>query len=107
MESEKNLLKTKLESAETQISECKGTIESLQGEIRDLKVIIDELEHKNLEHERIRKYLHNEIQELKGNIRVFCRVRPLLKGESISDETCEISLPEDKNDYIELIQHQV
>ena len=25
-----------------------------------------------------KKYLHNKMQELKGNIRVFCRVRPPL-----------------------------
>uniref|UniRef100_A0A8C2X649 Kinesin-like protein n=1 Tax=Cyclopterus lumpus TaxID=8103 RepID=A0A8C2X649_CYCLU len=27
-----------------------------------------------------RRRLHNDIQELKGNIRVFCRVRPLVEG---------------------------
>jgi hypothetical protein len=31
--------------------------------------------------ETLRKKLHNEIQELKGNIRVICRVRPLLGKE--------------------------
>nr|BAA19676.1 KIFC1 [Mus musculus] len=29
-----------------------------------------------------RRRLHNQLQELKGNIRVFCRVRPVLAGES-------------------------
>lgn len=29
-----------------------------------------------------RRRLHNQLQELKGNIRVFCRVRPVLEGES-------------------------
>ncbi|NXJ16780.1 CTK2 protein, partial [Odontophorus gujanensis] len=28
-----------------------------------------------------RRRLHNAVQELKGNIRVFCRVRPLLAAE--------------------------
>lgn len=28
-----------------------------------------------------RRRLHNQLQELKGNIRVFCRVRPVLPGE--------------------------
>ncbi len=27
-----------------------------------------------------KKYLHNRMQELKGNIRVFCRLRPALEG---------------------------
>ena len=36
--------------------------------------------HKN---EEIRRRLHNKVIELKGNIRVFCRVRPILKHETI------------------------
>jgi len=27
------------------------------------------------------KYLHNKKQELKGNIRVFCRIRPILDSD--------------------------
>lgn len=33
------------------------------------------------------------LQELKGNIRVFCRVRPLLPGENNGDEGKTISYP--------------
>ncbi len=42
-----------------------------------------------------RKRLHNLVLELKGNIRVFCRVRPQLKHET--GEGCEKSIlfPED------------
>ena len=29
----------------------------------------------------LRKKLHNELVELKGNIRVFCRVRPVIKED--------------------------
>jgi kinesin family protein C1 len=32
--------------------------------------------------ETVRRKLHSQLQELKGNIRVFCRVRPLLEDES-------------------------
>ncbi|KAF2456583.1 kinesin-like protein [Lineolata rhizophorae] len=32
--------------------------------------------------ETLRRKLHNQVQELKGNIRVFCRVRPLLPSEA-------------------------
>lgn len=39
------------------------------------------MEHKLQEGEQIRRKLHNTVQELKGNIRVFCRVRPLLGDE--------------------------
>ncbi|KAF6003439.1 hypothetical protein F1559_000122 [Cyanidiococcus yangmingshanensis] len=42
---------------------------------------IRELEEQAREDERVRRELHNMVQELKGNIRVFCRIRPLLPEE--------------------------
>lgn len=35
------------------------------------------------EGEQIRRRLHNTIMELKGNIRVFCRVRPVNGAEQV------------------------
>lgn len=40
-----------------------------------------ELEREVRDAETLRRKLHNMIQELKGNIRVFCRVRPLLPSD--------------------------
>ncbi|CCM01834.1 uncharacterized protein FIBRA_03902 [Fibroporia radiculosa] len=40
-----------------------------------------ELEQELREAETLRRKLHNQVQELKGNIRVFCRVRPLLSSD--------------------------
>jgi len=42
--------------------------------------------------ETLRRKLHNQIQELKGNIRVFCRVRPSLDNEE--EEMAKISFPD-------------
>lgn len=39
--------------------------------------------------------LYNEIQELKGNIRVYCRVRPLSSEESSNGDTIALKYPED------------
>ncbi|XP_076914953.1 kinesin-like protein KIN-14J [Bidens hawaiensis] len=33
--------------------------------------------------------LYNEVQDLKGNIRVYCRIRPILKGQSKKQTTIE------------------
>lgn len=42
--------------------------------------------HKVLEENR---QLYNEVQDLKGNIRVYCRVRPFLTGQSAKQTTIE------------------
>ena len=40
------------------------------------------MEAKLRDEETIRRKLHNTVQELKGNIRVYCRVRPSLTSEA-------------------------
>eukprot|EP00079_Xenopus_tropicalis_P012103 XP_002938712.1 PREDICTED: kinesin-like protein KIFC1 isoform X1 [Xenopus tropicalis] len=59
----------------------KHTVKEQTDEIAALKVSVAEkdTEVHNLDTERRR--LHNLVQELKGNIRVFCRVRPTLTQE--------------------------
>lgn len=41
------------------------------------------------------KKLYNELQDLKGNIRVYCRVRPLSSEETTAGEQYATSFPED------------
>merc|ERR1719334_1606787 len=38
----------------------------------------------------LRRRYFNEIQELKGNIRVFCRIRPLLPDEMEAEYTMKV-----------------
>ena len=50
--------------------------EQLQRQLDERQSRINELEEQALEAESMRRALHNQIQELRGNVRVFCRVRP-------------------------------
>jgi len=50
--------------------------------------------------ETLRRKLHNQVQELKGNIRVFCRVRPTL-GDDIGP--AEINFPDTEDESKEII----
>lgn len=52
-----------------------------------------ECEEKLRKEEMLRRKLHNQVQELKGNIRVFCRVRPL-SGSDESEETAKFTIPD-------------
>lgn len=54
---------------------------------------IKELEAKIREDEGLRRKLHNTIQELKGNIRVFCRIRPYIGSEGTEFEGNPTDLP--------------
>lgn len=49
--------------------------------------------------ETLRRKLHNQVQELKGNIRVFCRVRPPLQTDS---EAARIKYPDNESDSREV-----
>ncbi|XP_015570564.1 kinesin-like protein KIN-14S isoform X1 [Ricinus communis] len=48
------------------------------------------LKKKYLEESSERKRLYNEVIELKGNIRVFCRCRPINQVESANGSTCVV-----------------
>ena len=48
----------------------------LKAKLKEKQARVDELESQALDADAMRRALHNQIQELRGNVRVFCRVRP-------------------------------
>jgi kinesin family protein C2/C3 len=42
-----------------------------------------ELERRYIKEMKLRKRLHNELVDLKGNIRVYCRVRPFISEDGV------------------------
>lgn len=65
----------KLKQQHESMSELESNANAIEEERRTIK-------QKLLKAETARRKLHNQLQELKGNIRVFCRVRPLLPEEA-------------------------
>ncbi|WWC64033.1 uncharacterized protein I303_106639 [Kwoniella dejecticola CBS 10117] len=64
---------------------------------KDRDVRLAEIEEELRNAETIRRKLHNQVQELKGNIRVFARVRPALAHESSSpDALAEIAYGDER-----------
>ena len=49
---------------------------SLKGNVSALEQRVSILEKEKIEGEAARRHLHNQVQELRGNIRVFCRINP-------------------------------
>ncbi|KAF2400979.1 kinesin [Trichodelitschia bisporula] len=125
IEREKSLRST----LETKIAEVSASMLTLEGANRAMKAKIDFLEsdnqaqsqafadlHKRMQEaieaaeesnaklraeETLRRKLHNQIQELKGNIRVFCRVRPPLGSEV--DEAAKINFPDQQEESKEVV----
>nr|TKW21881.1 hypothetical protein SEVIR_4G149801v2 [Setaria viridis] len=72
-----------------EIQNCqKRWCEEISGLGQSLNVLINDAENYHAALEENRK-LFNEIQELKGNIRVHCRIRPFLPGEDRKSTTIE------------------
>jgi kinesin family protein C1 len=72
----------------TQRSALQAQITALTSSVTDLRLTlgdeqkkVERMEKEARESETLRRKLHNMVQELKGNIRVFCRVRPILSSD--------------------------
>ncbi|CAN6308312.1 unnamed protein product [Urochloa humidicola] len=73
--------------------DCANAIPDLSkmiGAVQGLVAQCDDLKLKYHEEMDKRKKLHNIVQETKGNIRVFCRCRPLSKDEVSSGQKCVV-----------------
>ena len=105
---EKDKLLFELSVAKTRASTVVlGCSSSSETEVEDEAVLrarieerdrrIESLEAELLKGEQIRRSMHNRIQELRGNIRVFVRTRPFLPGDNSSTESSIDVLPDGEN----------
>jgi len=85
-------------------SDCKSQSQAfadLEQKTQDAILEAKEAKDKLRIEETLRRKLHNQVQELKGNIRVFCRVRPSLESDSDGD-AARISFPDNQGDSKEV-----
>jgi len=82
LKNEELSFKTTIEAKDLIIKTKEDEIEKMKHEIEILKEQYTSSNRKRIQEESLRRKMHNEILELKGNIRVFCRVRPVLTSEA-------------------------
>jgi kinesin family protein C1 len=84
LQNENRTLKIDLDFSESTCKSQKEKIESLELALKEKSEELLNMEHELVRGEEERRVLHNTIIELKGNIRVFCRIRPTLNKDSPS-----------------------
>ncbi|POR32021.1 Kinesin-like protein [Tolypocladium paradoxum] len=94
LEAKINSLKSHVEFLESDSKAQSDSFSSMEARLQEALRAADEARQKLIKEETERRVLFNKYQELKGNIRVMCRVRPTLtNGEG---EEAKISFPDDK-----------
>ncbi|XP_061753248.1 kinesin-like protein KIFC1 [Nerophis ophidion] len=79
-ETELQTLKMNYSVQETTLARLQVSLRDAEEQVCSLKDTVSQQKDQLHAGEMERRRLHNTIQELKGNIRVFCRVRPLVGG---------------------------
>jgi len=78
-------LKLTVDKLSKQVDNTKAELQLQQGNLSQRQGYIISLENQLAQAELTRRELHNVIQELKGNIRVFCRVRPATNAGALGE----------------------
>jgi kinesin family protein C1 len=101
LESSIRALKARIVFLESGNQEQGQAFARLDQQLADALAETKEAKAKLLKEETLRRKLHNQVQELKGNIRVFCRVRPSLYEEP-ANEVAQINFPDEAMDSKEI-----
>lgn len=94
-------LRAQIEFLESDNKSQSNAFVDLETRLQNALRATAEANEKLRKEETLRRKLHNQVQELKGNIRVFCRVRPALGSDS-AQEVARISYPDTEADSKEV-----
>ncbi|KAH0847383.1 Kinesin-like protein klpA [Fonsecaea pedrosoi] len=101
MESARQALQAKIEYLESDSKSQSEAYAAMERRMNEALEKATECEEKLRKEEMHRRKLHNQVQELKGNIRVFCRVRPT-NGSEAAEETAKITIPESDEEVTDI-----
>lgn len=94
LEAKINSLRLQVEFLESDSKAQSDSFASMESRLQDAIRVAEEARQKLIKEETERRVLFNKYQELKGNIRVMCRVRPAL--DETEGEQAKMSFPDDK-----------
>ena len=94
LESTVRSLQAQVHFLESDSKQQSDSFAEMEARMQEALVAADEARQKLIKEETERRALFNKYQELKGNIRVMCRVRPVL--EDSEGTAAELDFPDDK-----------
>ncbi|KAL7929884.1 P-loop containing nucleoside triphosphate hydrolase protein [Trichoderma chlorosporum] len=94
LEAKINSLRSQVEFLESDTKAQSDAFAAMEDRLQDALKVAEEARQKLMKEETERRILFNKYQELKGNIRVMCRVRPPL-GHS-EGQVAQLAYPDDK-----------
>lgn len=94
LESTVRSLQAQVHFLESDSKQQSDSFAEMEARMQEALVAADEARQKLIKEETERRVLFNKYQELKGNIRVMCRVRPVL--EESEGTAAELDFPDDK-----------
>ncbi|KAL6838212.1 hypothetical protein ACP4OV_031974 [Aristida adscensionis] len=80
LEDKIKLLELSNAEKERSLEDMKSYLARIEAKLAEKDKMLTEKDKMLVEAELLRKKLHNQMMDLKGHMRVFCRVRPLLGG---------------------------
>ncbi|KAL8691958.1 MAG: hypothetical protein Q9218_002920 [Villophora microphyllina] len=101
LESSIRSLRAHVEFLESDNKSQSHAFSDLDNRLQNAIRAAEEAKEKLQVEETLRRKLHNQVQELKGNIRVFCRVRPQLEADP-ADGSARINYPDSGSDAKEV-----
>lgn len=101
LESTIRALKARIEFLEGGREEQSQAFERCNQEMMDALAETEAVKEKLRREETLRRKLHDQVQQLKGNVRVFCRIRPSLDCEPASEIT-PMQFPDESDDAKEI-----
>ncbi|KAL8647933.1 MAG: hypothetical protein Q9210_005271 [Variospora velana] len=97
LESSNRSLRAHVDFLESDNKSQSHAFSDLDNRLQNAIKAAEEAKEKLRTEETLRRKLHNQVQELKGNIRVFCRVRPSLESDP-ANAKARITYPDNDSD---------
>ncbi|SPN98776.1 related to kinesin-related protein KLPA [Cephalotrichum gorgonifer] len=96
MEAKMNSLRSQIEFLESDSKAQSDSFSDMEARLQEANAAAEEAKRKLIKEETERRVLFNKYQELKGNIRVMCRVRPVLRGSDEQGAEAGLLFPDEK-----------